>query len=283
MVNSGRSADRCGFTLIEVLVVVALIALLVSILLPSLARARSQGRNAQCLSNLHQLTMGAMEYAAENRGLIRAEAGTGESDWSYLVVREFGVKVSNGQKWNVPVDRLTMFHCPEREQSMTTPWLDYVANGLSPEGPLQGKWKRHKWIRPDEYRQTSQVIYLADAEREDRVEKNPSVPSAAPTVQESHSNWLAGLYAQTTLDGMDIRVGSQLPEGRDGINTSDDPGPRRVARRMHLNRFTNTGCLDGHAAGLPPAGKSLDVDNYGVWLSRFGVKNADQAKLLAIQ
>ena len=43
-----------GFTLIEILVVVSIIALLISILLPSLVQAHGQARTAACMSNLHQ-------------------------------------------------------------------------------------------------------------------------------------------------------------------------------------------------------------------------------------
>lgn len=54
---------RSGFTLIEVLVVVAIIALLIGILLPTLARAREQARASACLSNFHQLGIGTVAYA----------------------------------------------------------------------------------------------------------------------------------------------------------------------------------------------------------------------------
>ncbi len=54
-----------GFTLIEVLVVVAIIALLVAILLPSLAAARNQAQNAVCASNQRQAMSGVLLAMAE--------------------------------------------------------------------------------------------------------------------------------------------------------------------------------------------------------------------------
>ncbi len=55
-----------GFTLIEVLVVVAIIALLISILLPSLARARELARRSLCISNLSQLGKATTAYLGSN-------------------------------------------------------------------------------------------------------------------------------------------------------------------------------------------------------------------------
>jgi prepilin-type N-terminal cleavage/methylation domain-containing protein len=60
-------AGGAAFTLIELLVVVAIIALLVAILLPSLSKARTQGKNAACLSNLHQIGLASSAYAAETK------------------------------------------------------------------------------------------------------------------------------------------------------------------------------------------------------------------------
>ena len=58
-----------GFTLVELLVVIGIIALLVSILLPSLNKARQQANLVACMANLRQIGSTLQIYAAQNKGL----------------------------------------------------------------------------------------------------------------------------------------------------------------------------------------------------------------------
>ncbi len=58
--------NATGFTLVELLVVVAIIGLLASLLMPALARARTRANDVYCLNNLRQLGMAVMVYAGDN-------------------------------------------------------------------------------------------------------------------------------------------------------------------------------------------------------------------------
>ena len=70
MANSRKSAPAWGFTLVELLVVIGIIAVLISILLPALQKAREAAMKAKCLSNLRQVFLLESQYATEYKGWI---------------------------------------------------------------------------------------------------------------------------------------------------------------------------------------------------------------------
>src|SRR5436190_1741677 len=70
-----------AFTLVELLVVIGIIALLISILMPALSKARKQALNANCMSNLRTVGQSLQLYAAENKGKYPAHYGGGAWLW----------------------------------------------------------------------------------------------------------------------------------------------------------------------------------------------------------
>jgi len=72
--------NRRGFTLVELLIVVAIIAMLMALLAPSANLARQYALRTTCRSNLHELMLGWVHYASENKLWLPGPKGTVDED-----------------------------------------------------------------------------------------------------------------------------------------------------------------------------------------------------------
>ncbi len=70
-INSNPSqTGRCGFTLIEMLVVIAILVVLMALIVPSASRSIGASKNVQCVNNLRQIGVAILTYSQDNRGSL---------------------------------------------------------------------------------------------------------------------------------------------------------------------------------------------------------------------
>ena len=158
-------SSKKGFTLVELLVVISIIALLVSILLPGLNRARAQAKRVVCASYLHSWGLALMTYSMDNEDYFpyngpaippAVPIGTYSLNWCGSTVQEFmknyliksDSDIKSGETnivWcptltHAGIDQATIdagmmgyFLLPHSFNVMPAVW-DYTADGRNPDG-----------------------------------------------------------------------------------------------------------------------------------------------------
>lgn len=160
-----------AFTLVELLIVIAIIAILASLLLPALAKAKEQGRTARCISNVRQMTL-ALALYVEDFGLYppvwypSATAGRLRG-WPDTLVPYLGS----------PTNASSVFQCPSFKFRQTSTVGQNVAGdhsvgayGYNANSPyslgiaiLEDSQAASRKVRESDVRFPSQMLAIADA------------------------------------------------------------------------------------------------------------------------
>jgi len=142
------SRNRRGFTLIELLVVISIIALLVAILLPSLAQARERGRTMQCQSLLKQFGLVAYLYAHDNEDLCLPH-GTW---WRFGTLNSYFPLQGNGSD-------IRHYRCADLEAEIMA---GNVAIGSNPYWNMAYTINAYLSLKPGGFPGTPRAVRVAD-------------------------------------------------------------------------------------------------------------------------
>lgn len=221
----GEGSVKRAFSLIELLVCCAVIALLIGLLLPAAGRARNTAQSLQCLSNVRQLGTGWNLYAHDHQDLAMPLAFFEASDIGYgdaifwfgtdgrvsgLVDYQQGLLApyltSSQGEWSVyecPSQRWGSYS-PQTRTSMVTTTYGYNGYYLSPSktpgwggqhGPIGGK----RWQRISTINRPSEVMVFADT----LLPVGPLGRSTAlldpPMLYDSHGAWVVNETPTTSF------------------------------------------------------------------------------------
>ena len=239
--NRCRPAPPRGFTLVELLVVIGIIALLISILLPALGKAREQGNAIKCLSNMRQIATALVVYCGQNRDCLPtpAEGGDGSppaqngiSDWVYWVPK------TGAAPWN------------DVNQSILTPYLG--SNGRFPVAIMtcaSDTLADHQTVyggRPPYPFSYSMNAWCAGANsRNTAANIVPALKKVSQIRAQVRKIWLIDESENTINDGMfapEAGSADAVAERHDGRKKRDGTDATRTA-----NGRGNVAYVDGHA------------------------------------
>lgn len=124
--------EKEGFTLIELLVVISIIALLVSILMPALAKARKLAKRTVCMTRLKELGTASFMYASEHNDRLPYDRNLNGRGFGLLnySLREVDGWINQGRLYESGVmDNPEVYYCPSEKPNVSTHDYDIYWSG----------------------------------------------------------------------------------------------------------------------------------------------------------
>jgi prepilin-type N-terminal cleavage/methylation domain-containing protein/prepilin-type processing-associated H-X9-DG protein len=149
---------RAGFTLVELLVVIGIIALLMAILLPTVAGARRQSRSVLCASNIRQICTGLFNFAAENKGRFPSnlQSPSPGTFWNYPQIAAAYI-IPDGSVQS------TVFLCPDDLDNTRRSYAMNTFASSAPDPVIVGLVPKRGVYSGMNPRETSRMILITDA------------------------------------------------------------------------------------------------------------------------
>ncbi len=252
-----------GFTLVELLVVVGIIALLIAMLMPALTKARQAAISVQCLSNLRQCGIGFAMQANDNRGQVEGEreehiwgAGPIYYPWAWFVAgrgNTVGMLDNHPSGTNTPPEfPRYISHAATRCPAIPT-WRDFNAGAATAVGFSTDSFMSYGIYRASDGTFTGAAQYFPSNRN---VWLNQGGP-APPSINAKTKHWG---YTKSTLTFMMHRI----PRKTDFIMLADTA--QRSSRTPHAAHiFTTHTRTTG--AGVQAATRELPYFVHGTRLN----------------
>ncbi len=118
-----KTNPKNGFTLMELLTVIAIIAILAAIIFPAMNSVKDRANRSKCMTNLQQLAVGVQAFKEDNRsypdvmGPVVKDSGSGVMDFDYA---------TGSNLFNEYVKSPDAFHCPSSNVESKTAYAEYA-------------------------------------------------------------------------------------------------------------------------------------------------------------